>query len=59
MDMTPFSFIGTLFDSADKNSGRNSRGKMINTFWWWSQAQNRIIDFQRTKEGIPATVKSR
>jgi large subunit ribosomal protein L2 len=43
-----------------KNSGgRNSQGKMTMRYTGGGHKQRyRIIDFKRTKEGIPATVKS-
>jgi large subunit ribosomal protein L2 len=39
-----------------KNSGVNSRKDDHALYGWWSQAEI-VIDFKRTKEGIPATVK--
>jgi large subunit ribosomal protein L2 len=45
---------GTLFDSADKNSGgRNSQGKMTMRYTGGGHKQRyRIIDFKRNKRGV-------
>jgi large subunit ribosomal protein L2 len=48
MVMTPLQLTGTLFDSADKNSGgRNSQGKMTMRYTGGGHKQRyRIIDFK-------------
>jgi large subunit ribosomal protein L2 len=59
MVMTPLQLISrNAFDSADKKpGGRNSQGKMTMRYGGGHKQRYRIIDFKRTKEGIP-TVKS-
>jgi large subunit ribosomal protein L2 len=46
----------TLFDSADKKTLEVEIVKEGPLYGWWSQERYRIIDFKRTKEGIPSEI---
>ena len=49
----------SLTTSLKKHAGRNAQGKItVRHHGGGSRRKNRIIDFKRNKDGIPATVKS-